>query len=219
MTGGPVSRETLRAKAEQQLSAPYAQHNHGVEQELARGVLSLLDEREHLIADCGERRMSGGPVSRETLRAKEIARAFHEAYERLAPEFGYETRVESAVPWEQVPLKNRSLMEAVVTEVVGPIVDALAEAEQRGEWMDKELALAEDRAKAYLARAEAAEQALASSEQERAALAAVVERQREALAEAIRFLEDVAPPNDTTRNRISAALMCLREAVDVRGGR
>jgi len=31
-------------------------------------------------------------------QASELAQAFHEAYERLAPEFGYETRKESAVP-------------------------------------------------------------------------------------------------------------------------
>lgn len=57
------------------------------------------------------------------------ARAFHEAYERLAPAFGYETRPESAVPWDDVPEQNRALMVAVVTEVVGPLVAALAQAE------------------------------------------------------------------------------------------
>lgn len=39
-----------------------------------------------------------------------IAQHFHEAYERLAPESGYETRKESAVAWEDVPENNRSLM-------------------------------------------------------------------------------------------------------------
>jgi len=62
-----------------------------------------------------------------------LARAFHEAYERLAPLFGYETRKESAVPWEQVPDNNRALMIAVCTEIMpgslrearhGGIVDA-----------------------------------------------------------------------------------------------
>ena len=46
-----------------------------------------------------------------------IAREFHEAYERLAPEHGYETRQESAVPWENVPEANRHLMAAVVREL------------------------------------------------------------------------------------------------------
>lgn len=48
---------------------------------------------------------------------EELARAFHEAYERLAPSFGYETRKESSVPWEQVPENNRRLMTAVAGEM------------------------------------------------------------------------------------------------------
>ena len=43
-----------------------------------------------------------------------IAREFHRHYERLAGRFGYETRPESAVPWEDVPQANRDLMVAVV---------------------------------------------------------------------------------------------------------
>jgi len=61
------------------------------------------------------------PVTAET-----IARRFHEAYERLAPTFGYETRVESAVPWEQVPEHNRRLMEAVAAEVLMPLLSPSA---------------------------------------------------------------------------------------------
>lgn len=41
---------------------------------------------------------------------EQAARAFHEEYERLALSFGYATRPESAVPWEEVPEPNRSLM-------------------------------------------------------------------------------------------------------------
>jgi hypothetical protein len=51
-------------------------------------------------------------------RAEKLARAFHEAYERLAPSFGYETRKESAVPWEDVPADNKALMVAVCSEVL-----------------------------------------------------------------------------------------------------
>lgn len=47
-----------------------------------------------------------------------IARAFHEAYERLAPDFSYATRVESAKPWVEVPEANRTLMIAVVDELL-----------------------------------------------------------------------------------------------------
>lgn len=46
-----------------------------------------------------------------------VARHFHEAYERLAPDFGYKTREASAVPWEDVPEANKRLMEATVAEV------------------------------------------------------------------------------------------------------
>lgn len=45
---------------------------------------------------------------------EDIARAFHEAYERLAPMHGYQTRTESAVPWDRVPGDNRRLMVATV---------------------------------------------------------------------------------------------------------
>jgi hypothetical protein len=54
----------------------------------------------------------------ESLRAEELARLFHEAYERLAPSFGYETHPDSAVPWESVPESNRNLMVAVAAEIL-----------------------------------------------------------------------------------------------------
>ena len=47
-----------------------------------------------------------------------IAQAFHEAYERLAPNFGYRTRDESAKPWADVPAQNQALMMAVVGELL-----------------------------------------------------------------------------------------------------
>lgn len=50
---------------------------------------------------------------------EDLARRFHEAYERLAPEYGHETRRESAVPWDQVPERDRALMVAVCRELVG----------------------------------------------------------------------------------------------------
>lgn len=45
--------------------------------------------------------------------SEQLARLFHETYERLAPTFGYETRKGSAVPWDQVPARNKRLMIAV----------------------------------------------------------------------------------------------------------
>jgi hypothetical protein len=60
-----------------------------------------------------------GPARRGHFeRVERVARHFHEAYERLAPSHGYETRKASAVPWEDVPYANRSLMLAVVAEVL-----------------------------------------------------------------------------------------------------
>lgn len=50
--------------------------------------------------------------------AEELARAFHEAYERRAPEFGYKTREHTAVPWEEVPEDNKRLMFAVAEEIL-----------------------------------------------------------------------------------------------------
>lgn len=74
----------------------------------------MADDRDALIA---------------TLTPEELARQFHEAYERLAPEFGYETRPESAVPWEDVPEANRALMVAVAGVILAA-ARAAVEAEQ-----------------------------------------------------------------------------------------
>ena len=51
----------------------------------------------------------------------QLARRFHETYERLAPSFGYETRKASAVPWEDVPEQNRALMTAVCAELLSDL--------------------------------------------------------------------------------------------------
>lgn len=45
--------------------------------------------------------------------SEQLAKLFHETYERLAPTFGYETRKGTAVPWEQLPPRNKNLMIAV----------------------------------------------------------------------------------------------------------
>lgn len=52
------------------------------------------------------------------LEAETLAKLFHTLYEKLAPEFGYETRKESAVPWKDVPENNKKLMIAVCKEIV-----------------------------------------------------------------------------------------------------
>lgn len=52
------------------------------------------------------------------MSAEQLAQRFHEHYERLAPEHGYKTREASAMPWEDVPEANKSLMIAVAGEVL-----------------------------------------------------------------------------------------------------
>jgi hypothetical protein len=58
--------------------------------------------------------------------AETLACLFHETYERLAPSFGYETREDSAVPWDQVPDTNRKLMVAVAEGVLAVVARDLA---------------------------------------------------------------------------------------------
>jgi hypothetical protein len=52
-------------------------------------------------------------------RAERIAKAFHDRYEQFAPHLGYETREASAVPWDDVPAENKTLMVAVVLSLLG----------------------------------------------------------------------------------------------------
>lgn len=49
---------------------------------------------------------------------EKLAERFHETYERLAPQFYYETRKQSSVPWALVPEKNKRLMIAVCAEIL-----------------------------------------------------------------------------------------------------
>lgn len=58
--------------------------------------------------------------------AEYIAEQFHNAYEALAPEHGYETREASRKPWSEVPKRNRELMVATVQRLLddGVIVSA-----------------------------------------------------------------------------------------------
>ena len=61
----------------------------------------------------------------KALTSERLPRAFHEAYEALAPQFGYETREASAVAWEDVPVPNKNLMEATCKKVTDPILAIL----------------------------------------------------------------------------------------------
>ena len=50
--------------------------------------------------------------------AEEIAKEFHRVYELHAKVMGYATRKETAVPWEDLPEINRSLMTSVVDDLL-----------------------------------------------------------------------------------------------------
>jgi hypothetical protein len=54
----------------------------------------------------------------ENFPAETLARIFHARYEELAPQFGYETRKESACEWQDVPENNRKLMTAVCEKML-----------------------------------------------------------------------------------------------------
>lgn len=55
------------------------------------------------------------------MTSEQLAEFFHTTYERLAPEFGYETREASAKPWSEVPTQNKALMIAVAGEVLAEL--------------------------------------------------------------------------------------------------
>jgi hypothetical protein len=59
-----------------------------------------------------------GTMGRTHIDPEAVAEYFHTTYERLAPDFGYRTREESAKPWAQVPERNKALMVAVAGEVL-----------------------------------------------------------------------------------------------------
>ena len=59
----------------------------------------------------------GGQPTQED-NAERLAQRFHETYERLAPQFGYATRKDTAKPWDEVPQQNRHLMIEVCREIL-----------------------------------------------------------------------------------------------------
>lgn len=66
--------------------------------------------------DCGNTLCVCGVINNFiATNAEQIARKFHETYERLAPATKH---VRTAVAWDDVPEQNRALMVAVVTELL-----------------------------------------------------------------------------------------------------
>jgi hypothetical protein len=70
--------------------------------------------------------------------SEQLARLFHETYERLAPTFGYETRKGTAVPWEQVPTRNKNLMIAVADVVEMQFFGGAANGESKDDLLGNE---------------------------------------------------------------------------------
>ena len=54
----------------------------------------------------------------KAITPEELAEKFHATYEGAAEAMGYTTRRDSAVPWAQVPKKNKALMVATCAEVL-----------------------------------------------------------------------------------------------------
>lgn len=63
------------------------------------------------------------------MTAEQLAQLFHETYERLAPDFGCETRTETAIPWPDIPADsaNKRLMIAVAGEMLSAIASEEAD--------------------------------------------------------------------------------------------
>ena len=67
-----------------------------------------------------------------------VARRFHEVYEARALDFGYRTRTESAVPWDEVPEPNKNLMLATAAQLLDEGFIILAEEANRQHKADRD---------------------------------------------------------------------------------
>jgi hypothetical protein len=72
--------------------------------------------------------------------AEQLAKAFHERYEELAPQYGYRTREASAVPWEEVPMANKAVMIATAQRLIDDgIIELLPPRSKRApSWTDQD---------------------------------------------------------------------------------
>lgn len=66
--------------------------------------------------------------------AEYLAMMFHNYYQELAPQIDYKTREETAVPWSEVPPKNKWLMIAVAKKLLNGHVAIIT---KPGEEMDE----------------------------------------------------------------------------------
>jgi hypothetical protein len=63
------------------------------------------------------------------MKPEELAELFHTTYERLAPDFGYETRPGTAKPWSEIPEDNNN--KRLMIAVAGEVLQAQQEAVER----------------------------------------------------------------------------------------
>lgn len=55
--------------------------------------------------------------------AEQLARMFHDAYERLAPDYGWKTQTVSRKQWEELPDGLRLLMLSVCEEIITALLE------------------------------------------------------------------------------------------------
>ena len=134
------------------------------------------------------------------------ARKFHDAYERLAPSFGYETRTETRLFDPDTP--NGKLMVAVCGEVVGPLLSAARERDALRKERDEAKGEVEAWQRQFnknVDRVVKAEESERRARAESAALREQVGKLTEALAEVLgkfpadhtmQQLEPIDPPGD-----------------------
>jgi len=132
-------------------------------------------------------------VDHDDPRVEAAARAAHDEYEARAPEFGYETRRETAVPWDEVPGYNRDLMLLAQTAALAA-ADAVDPARQTPEANDLGVYLDNaaremEALRAELRTAQDAREAKEGNEREKA-LEAENARLREALRGVLADYED-----------------------------
>jgi hypothetical protein len=135
----------------------------------------------------------------EQVNPERIARSFHEAYERLAPEHGYKTRQPSAKPWEQVPENNRRLMVATVQAHLDSGAIPLTAERERREAAERRTEEAER--EAAQAKQDVAAEATLAAQFRRCAES--TERQLAALRGCAEWLVAMDEPGSTTRRTIT----------------
>lgn len=137
-------------------------------------------------------------MSLDEATASTIARQFHDVYERLAPEHGWESQ--TPVAWEHLPYNNKLLMLAVVREL--PWINE--QREQVNTW--------HTRAVTYRTAAEAAEKAARTAESKLASSVIAHNEIFDALRASEQKLNAVSSRLECAEKLLTAALGALQGA-------